>query len=269
MSGAMSLLRGITRPLPALSHLRTLPSARMSHTRLARMSSTTNATAAAPQFLPHNFEVIVAQPSTSASRSATIQKFRAGLAIQQEHPDFVGVPVEGVCLEDGRKTLRVLEWTSFDGHMKRFRGGPSYAKFVEVRKGAYDGEPHMRHYNFTSPVPSAPVIEYMMLPLLDASHFPAFHAAFSKALAEYVCPTRGFMGLALGQQTEDPSKVLCLFGWERLEDHTVGFRQSEVYERWKVVVDLILQSFVEGGRAGMEMWHVESCEPGAGVGKEQ
>jgi heme-degrading monooxygenase HmoA len=32
---------------------------------------------------------------------------------------------------------------------------------------------------------------------------------------------------------ERPSRYLLLVSWERLEDHTEGFRKSEAYEEWK------------------------------------
>ena len=37
----------------------------------------------------------------------------------------------------------------------------------------------------------------------------------------------GFQNLSLSRSMESPSTYLLLVQWDRLEDHTVGFRQSD------------------------------------------
>jgi len=44
---------------------------------------------------------------------------------------------------------------------------------------------------------------------------------------------RGFRGLTLSRCLERDSVYLLLVEWERLEDHTVGFRGSAEYEEWR------------------------------------
>jgi heme-degrading monooxygenase HmoA len=46
----------------------------------------------------------------------------------------------------------------------------------------------------------------------------------------------GFRNLSLSRSIESPSNYLLLVEWEELEDHTVGFRQSEQYEEWRALL---------------------------------
>jgi heme-degrading monooxygenase HmoA len=59
-----------------------------------------------------------------------------------------------------------------------------------------------------------------------------FEAAFGDAKA-IISSTPGFDSLRLHRCIETPSRYLLLVSWERLEDHTVGFRQSAGYQDWK------------------------------------
>jgi heme-degrading monooxygenase HmoA len=60
----------------------------------------------------------------------------------------------------------------------------------------------------------------------------AFEAAFSEAKA-IIAASPGFRSLRLLRGLERPSRYLLLVEWERLEDHTEGFRGSPPYERWR------------------------------------
>jgi len=60
----------------------------------------------------------------------------------------------------------------------------------------------------------------------------AFEAAFADAKT-IISSMPGFRTLRLTRCIERPSSYLLLVEWETLEDHTVGFRQSPQYERWR------------------------------------
>ena len=60
----------------------------------------------------------------------------------------------------------------------------------------------------------------------------AFEAAFSEAKGN-ITSMPGFSLLQLHRCMERPSVYLLLVAWERLEDHTVGFRGSAQYEDWR------------------------------------
>ncbi len=60
----------------------------------------------------------------------------------------------------------------------------------------------------------------------------AFELAFAEAKAS-VAAAPGFRSLELQRSLETPSRYLLLVSWERLEDHTEGFRGSAGYEEWR------------------------------------
>jgi heme-degrading monooxygenase HmoA len=59
-----------------------------------------------------------------------------------------------------------------------------------------------------------------------------FEAAFGEA-KEIVSSMPGFDSLRLHRCIETPHRYLLLVSWERLEDHTEGFRQSAGYQEWR------------------------------------
>jgi heme-degrading monooxygenase HmoA len=63
----------------------------------------------------------------------------------------------------------------------------------------------------------------------------AFEQAFDRAKA-IIASMPGFIALSLDRCVEVPSRYLLLVEWERLEDHTQGFRQSADYEEWRALL---------------------------------
>jgi heme-degrading monooxygenase HmoA len=61
---------------------------------------------------------------------------------------------------------------------------------------------------------------------------PAFEAAFSTATA-IILASPGFVSLELHRCIETPNRYVLLVRWETLEAHTVGFRGSPEYGRWR------------------------------------
>ena len=54
-----------------------------------------------------------------------------------------------------------------------------------------------------------------------------------KLAGQYISSISGYKSHKLKRCIEDASKYILLVEWETLEDHTIGFRQSEVYQKWK------------------------------------
>ena len=63
----------------------------------------------------------------------------------------------------------------------------------------------------------------------------AFEAAFAEAKA-IISAMPGFDHLELRRCLERPDRYVLLVGWDRLEDHTEGFRGSPEYERWRALL---------------------------------
>jgi heme-degrading monooxygenase HmoA len=60
----------------------------------------------------------------------------------------------------------------------------------------------------------------------------AFEAAM-RAAKPLIAATPGFEGIEVRRSLETPSNYLLLVQWEKLEDHTIGFRQSARYQEWR------------------------------------
>lgn len=62
-----------------------------------------------------------------------------------------------------------------------------------------------------------------------------FEAAFAEA-KRVIASMPGFISLELHRGIEKPNRYLLLVRWERLEDHTVGFRESTKYQQWRALL---------------------------------
>ena len=63
----------------------------------------------------------------------------------------------------------------------------------------------------------------------------SFEAAFAQARS-IIAGMPGFGGLTLSRCLERPATYLLLVEWERLEDHTEGFRGSPGYAEWRALL---------------------------------
>lgn len=59
-----------------------------------------------------------------------------------------------------------------------------------------------------------------------------FEKDFQKA-SVYISSIKGYVNHSLQKCIEQENQYILLVNWEKLEDHTIGFRQSEVYQEWK------------------------------------
>jgi heme-degrading monooxygenase HmoA len=89
-----------------------------------------------------------------------------------------------------------------------------------------DGAPHAALLD-TSPM----VTELAILDVLPGRE-GEFERAFGQA-KELIASARGFRSLELQRCLEQPGRYLLIVGWERLADHTEGFRGSSAYEEWR------------------------------------
>jgi heme-degrading monooxygenase HmoA len=68
---------------------------------------------------------------------------------------------------------------------------------------------------------------------------PGEEAEFERALLaarEVIAESRGFRSLRALRGIEEPSSYILLIEWDRLEDHTEGFRNSELFGRWRELI---------------------------------
>jgi heme-degrading monooxygenase HmoA len=69
-----------------------------------------------------------------------------------------------------------------------------------------------------------------------------FVAAFARA-RPLIASRRGFRSLRLQRCVERPSRFLLLVEWDRLEDHTEGFRGSPEYQQWRELLHQFYDPF--------------------------
>jgi heme-degrading monooxygenase HmoA len=70
---------------------------------------------------------------------------------------------------------------------------------------------------------------------VKASQSEAFEASFREAQA-IISSMPGYLSHELLSCIESPGRYLLLVRWETLQDHTVGFRGSSDYQRWKALL---------------------------------
>jgi len=75
------------------------------------------------------------------------------------------------------------------------------------------------------------ILEHALLTIRPDSH-DEFEAAITRA-REVISAAPGFRSFALHRGVETPDRYLLLVGWETLEDHTVGFRESPAFAEWR------------------------------------
>jgi heme-degrading monooxygenase HmoA len=74
---------------------------------------------------------------------------------------------------------------------------------------------------------------------------PGLDQEFEAALTEarsVVAESDGFISLNLHRGIESPDQYLLMIQWRTLEDHTVGFRQSERFTRWRALIGSYFES---------------------------
>ena len=76
------------------------------------------------------------------------------------------------------------------------------------------------------------ILETAEITVTDA---PAFEAAVREAVPLFLA-SAGCEGVDLHRVVEDPSRYRLLVRWATLEDHTVTFRGSEAFTRWRALV---------------------------------
>lgn len=77
---------------------------------------------------------------------------------------------------------------------------------------------------------------------------PSFSSAFEVAFKEassIISQMKGFISVDLLKCIEKENNYLLLVKWETLEDHEIGFRQSNEYQQWKKLLHHFYEPFPE------------------------
>ena len=79
----------------------------------------------------------------------------------------------------------------------------------------------------------------MVTEIADFAVLPGTEDRFGDAVREglkLVGETPGFRNARLTQSVETPTRFVLLIEWDDVAAHTVGFRESENFIRWRAIV---------------------------------
>lgn len=71
---------------------------------------------------------------------------------------------------------------------------------------------------------------------IAAGQQAAFEEAIERGLRTVISRAKGFRGFKVNRGVESPERYLLHIFWDTLEDHTVGFRGSDLFPQWRAIV---------------------------------
>ncbi|WP_346881034.1 antibiotic biosynthesis monooxygenase [uncultured Algibacter sp.] len=69
-----------------------------------------------------------------------------------------------------------------------------------------------------------------------------FEASFQKA-EKIISSMKGYISHQLKKCIEQDDKYILLVNWETIENHQIGFRKSEEYQEWKILLHHFYEPF--------------------------
>ncbi len=79
---------------------------------------------------------------------------------------------------------------------------------------------------------------------VKSGHEKEFEAAFGEA-QEIISSMDGYVSHQLQKCIEIGNRYILLVNWQTLEDHTIGFRESEQYQEWRRLLHHFYDPFPE------------------------
>jgi heme-degrading monooxygenase HmoA len=71
---------------------------------------------------------------------------------------------------------------------------------------------------------------------IDPAQASAFEEAITRGVTTVIAHAKGFQGYKVNRSQETPGRYVLMIYWATLEDHTVGFRQSDAFPAWRAIV---------------------------------
>lgn len=104
-------------------------------------------------------------------------------------------------------------------------------------------EPHQMAFRVSRGYPVTALNEQkdspMILEVATLDVIPGKEAEFEAAFREasgIIAGMQGYLSHSLERCVEKRNRYMLLVHWQTLEDHTIGFRQSADYQRWKALL---------------------------------
>ncbi|WP_372662187.1 antibiotic biosynthesis monooxygenase [Hydrogenophaga sp.] len=71
---------------------------------------------------------------------------------------------------------------------------------------------------------------------IDPAQASAFEEAITRGASTVIAQAKGFQSYKVNRSIESPDRYILTIHWDTLEDHTVGFRQSDAFAQWRAIV---------------------------------
>ncbi|HWS25288.1 MAG TPA: antibiotic biosynthesis monooxygenase [Xanthomonadales bacterium] len=71
---------------------------------------------------------------------------------------------------------------------------------------------------------------------IDPAKAADFEAAILRGASTVIAGAKGFKGFKVNRSQESAGRYILMIYWDTLEDHTVGFRQSDAFTQWRAIV---------------------------------
>ncbi|MFT4247426.1 MAG: antibiotic biosynthesis monooxygenase [Pseudomonas sp.] len=81
---------------------------------------------------------------------------------------------------------------------------------------------------------AAPILEIAVFDIVPGQE-AGFEQAFAQA-RQLIAQVGGHLGHELLRSHETPAQYALLVRWQRIEDHTEGFRGSPLYTQWRALL---------------------------------
>lgn len=107
----------------------------------------------------------------------------------------------------------------------------TYCPFPQTSKTARETIRFPRQIPTPAVISFVMILEVALLTVREGMNVK-FEAAFREA-SSIISSMRGYISHELRPCLEDQQRYALLVQWQTLEDHTVGFRQSVEYQRWR------------------------------------
>lgn len=79
------------------------------------------------------------------------------------------------------------------------------------------------------------ILEIAFVEILPENH-TAFESAIRRAVSEVLSTAKGFINFQLYIGVERADIYTFHIQWETLEDHTIGFRESDLFVQWRAII---------------------------------
>ena len=79
------------------------------------------------------------------------------------------------------------------------------------------------------------ITEIAVVEILEGKEME-FEKAMAKAVATVLPAAHGYIDFTLNRGIERPNVYTFCINWQTLEDHTVGFRGSDLFVQWRGII---------------------------------